>query len=191
MQSASVKRKLGKTGKPVRSTGKAAPSYDGVLADLVRLVQEARRAAARSVNTVMTAAYWEIGRRVVEHEQRGLARARYGEALLARLSADLTSRFGRGFSVDNLETARLFFLAYPALTEKSETASRKSLARKSETLSRKSLTQPKTFSLSWSHYVLLVRRVRTATARAFYENEALRGGSATSPMLMPGRCTST
>ena len=75
-----------------------AGGYDAVRTDVVRLVQEARSLAARSVNQVMTAAYWEIGRRIVEHEQGGAERAKYGEALLARLSLDLTERFGRGFS---------------------------------------------------------------------------------------------
>src|SRR5512141_1893799 len=90
----------------------AAPAgYSVLLADVARVIEEGRRAAARSVNAVMTATYWLIGRRIVEQEQGGQARAGYGETLLARLSADLTTRFGRGFSVDNLETMRLFFLA--------------------------------------------------------------------------------
>ena len=156
---------------------RTAPDYDAVLADVVHLVHEARHAAARAVNTVMTATYWEIGRRVVEHDQRGEARAGYGEALLARLSSDLTKRFHRGFSVDNLETARLFYLTYPD-HEISETASRKLPVEKSETASRESrLSEPfRRFNLSWSHYVLLVRRIRTSAAREFYETEALRGG---------------
>jgi predicted nuclease of restriction endonuclease-like (RecB) superfamily len=155
----------------------ALAGYDVVLADVVRVIEEARRAAARSVNAVMAATYWLVGRRVVEQEQGGQARAGYGEELLARLSADLTVRFGRGFSVDNLETMRAFFLAYP-LAAISETASRKSLAtRKSETLSRISdlAELAGRFRLSWSHYVLLVR-TRSEHARVFYETEALRGG---------------
>jgi predicted nuclease of restriction endonuclease-like (RecB) superfamily len=138
--------------------------YDDLLADVVRVIDDARRAAARSVNAVMTATYWLVGRRIVELEQGGAARADYGKALLKRLSADLTARFGRGFSVDNLETMRVFFLAYPPAAI-SETTSRKTdLA---ELAGR--------FRLSWSHYVLLVR-TRSEYARAFYETEALRGG---------------
>ena len=126
--------------------------YDVLLADVARVIEEARRAAARSVNAVMVATYWLVGRRVVEQEQGGQARAGYGEELLARLSADLTVRFGRGFSVDNLETMRAFFLAYPA-EEISETTSRKSLAtRISETLSRISdLADLGRFRPSWSN----------------------------------------
>lgn len=155
----------------------ALAGYDGLLADVEGVIEQARRAAARSVNALMTATYWLIGRRIVEQEQGGQARAGYGEALLARLSADLTSRFGRGFSVDNLETMRAFSSAYPPVAI-SETASRKSLAtRRSETLSRDSdlAELAGRFRLSWSHYVLLVR-TRSEHARAFYETEALRGG---------------
>jgi DUF1016 N-terminal domain len=101
------------------------PGYDAVLSGLFELLESARRAAARSVNAVMTAAYWEMGRRIVEHEQQGHSRAAYGKALLARLSSDLTRLAGRGFSVDNLELMRRFYLAYPT-PEISETPSRKS-----------------------------------------------------------------
>ncbi|WP_366919821.1 DUF1016 N-terminal domain-containing protein [Burkholderia gladioli] len=62
------------------------------------LLNAARRAAARSVNALMRAGYWEIGRRIVEAEQKGKRRAGYGEQLMARPSVDLTARFGRGFS---------------------------------------------------------------------------------------------
>ena len=85
--------------------------YDAILTDVVRLLETARRAAARTVNAVMTATYWEIGRRIVEYEQAGARRAEYGAELLERLSADLTRRFGKGFSVDNLERMRLFWFS--------------------------------------------------------------------------------
>lgn len=113
-----------------------------------------------------------MGRRIVEHEQGGRTRAGYGEELLGRLSADLTRRFKRGFSVDRLETARLFYLAYPQI---SATASRKLLPPKAATASRKS-DAALPFPLSWSHYAILVRRARSTEARQFYEAEALRGG---------------
>ena len=73
----------------------------------------------------MTATYWEIGRRIVESEQEGKRRAGYGEELLKKLSADLTGRFGRGFSPDNLENMRRFYMTYKA-AQISETAPRKS-----------------------------------------------------------------
>ena len=62
----------------------------------------------------MTATYWEIGRRIVEFEQGGEKRAEYGEGLMARLADDLTARFGRGFSRQNLQRFRLFYLSQPA-----------------------------------------------------------------------------
>lgn len=68
----------------------------------VALLDTTRRAAAHSVNALMTAAYWEIGRSIVEFEQAGQDRAAaYGEALIERLSADLSGRFGQGFSRQN------------------------------------------------------------------------------------------
>jgi len=84
---------------------------------------------------------------------------------------------GKGFSADNLETMRLFYLANPRKNI-SETVSRKSVSINSETVSRISAvdTLSREFPLSWSHYVLLVRRVESPEARTFYEREALRGG---------------
>lgn len=61
----------------------------------------------------MTASYWEIGRRIVEFEQGGEDRAAYGEALIRRLGADLSQRFGRGFGWRNLAQMRAFYLAWP------------------------------------------------------------------------------
>ena len=112
----------------------------------------------------MTAAYWFIGRRIVEFEQAGSARADYGARLLERLSADLTDRYGRGFSVDNLENMRLFYLACPP--EKiSETPSAEFGFERLATA----------FPLPWSAYVRLLS-VKNENARKFYETEALRGG---------------
>lgn len=157
------------------------PDYGAVHGDIIALLETARRTAARSVNALMTATYWKIGRRIVEFEQGGAGRASYGQALLKRLSADLSAQFGRGFGTDNLEQMRLFYLAYPP-DEISETLSRKlppkTAREKSETLSRTlSLEQLATvFPLSWSHYVHLIRRTRSVEEREFYEGEALRGG---------------
>ncbi len=154
--------------------------YVAIRSGIVELLDTARQAAARSVNALMTASYWEIGRRIVEAEQKGRRRAGYGEQLMEKLSADLTTRFGRGFSPDNLENMRRFFLAYP-LSVISETLSRKSgessLEENSETVSGKfalpELAQ--VFTLPWSAYVRLLS-VKDDHARRFYEAEALRGG---------------
>ncbi|MBI4354328.1 MAG: hypothetical protein HY595_03745, partial [Candidatus Omnitrophica bacterium] len=121
------------------------------------------------VNAIITATYWEIGRRIVEYEQSGKKRAEYGEALLKRLSSDLTSKFGRGFSERNLEQMRLFYLGWPI----------------SQTVSAKSQPAPAPrFPLSWSHYVRLLS-VEDPQARAFYEREALRGGWSIRQLRLP------
>ena len=86
--------------------------YKSILGDISHVVDAARKSAARSVNCTMTAAYWLIGRRIVESEQKGLERADYGEELLKRLSIDLTSRYGRGFAKSNLYQVRSFYVAY-------------------------------------------------------------------------------
>lgn len=136
--------------------------YDNILNDLVDLLESARRTSARAVNAVMTATYWEMGRRLVEFEQGGKKRADYGKALLKNLASDLTEKFGRGFSERNLEQMRLFYQGWPI----------------SQTLSAKSQASPHQllkFPLPWSHYVKLLG-VKSNEARAFYEAEALRGG---------------
>ena len=74
------------------------------------LLEEARRTSARSVNSIMTATYWEIGRLIVEYEQQGKRRAQYGAQLLERLSHDLSNRFGRGFSVIIFRSMRRFYV---------------------------------------------------------------------------------
>jgi len=64
-----------------------AAEYDGLLGEVVVLLESARRTAARAVNAAMTATYWEIGRRIVEVEQRGRERAAYGSQLIERLAS--------------------------------------------------------------------------------------------------------
>jgi predicted nuclease of restriction endonuclease-like (RecB) superfamily len=158
----------------------AEPTYDAVLADVVGLVNAARHAAVRSVNAVMTATYWAIGQRIVEHEQHGAERAGYGKELIVRLSEDLQSRFGRGFGRANLFQMRSFYLAYRDILQ---TPSGKSGSpfRKVQTLSGQSADGDCTvsvaacFPLPWSHYARLLA-VRNLSAREFYEAEALRGG---------------
>jgi len=156
-------------------------SYTDLLKNITKLMEEARRASSQAVNVVMTATNWEIGRCIVTFEQGGKSRAAYGEAVLARLSEDLTRLVGRGFSVDNLQRFRQFFQEYPH-ERIYATPSRKLNAQISAALSRKSAEQPFTleylanrFSLPWSHYVRLMA-VKDLDARAFYEAEALRGG---------------
>ena len=166
-------------------------SYGDIHSAIVQLLEEARRAAARSVNALMTASYWEIGRRIVEAEQGGQERAEYGEQIIKRLAEDLTTRFGRGFSRQNLWQMRAFYLAWP-LEQIAQTASDASLIiPKVQTLSGESHSPQiiqtlsaqlpdlaalsRHFPLPWSAYVRLLS-VKNEQARAFYETEALRGG---------------
>ena len=105
---------------------KPTADYNGILADMVELLETARHTSARTLNSIMTATYWEIGHRIVELEQGGEDRAGYGNEFVKQLAADLSSRFGRGFAWPNLYRMRRFYLAYSeilstALT-KSETS---------------------------------------------------------------------
>ena len=79
-----------------------SPDYDAMLNRVAALIDEARRASARTVNALMTATYWSIGQHIVEFEQEGKSRANYGEEVVDQLAADLTARFGRGFTRSNL-----------------------------------------------------------------------------------------
>ena len=166
-------------------------SYDSLLGDIALLFDAARGTAARSVNSIMTAAYWLVGRRIVESEQGGSAKAGYGEELIERLSEDLTARFGRGFGTVNLSQMRRFYLLWPPeriLHTPSEVSSDLPASEGDhgilQTLSERSGSPPpevvlrlaaKHFPLSWSAYVRLLS-VKSDNARRFYEVEALRGG---------------
>ena len=145
-------------------------SHDALVADVVALIEAARAAAARSVNTLMTTTYWRVGQAIVEREQGGARRAEYGGGLLARLASALIARHGRGFSRRNLEQMRAFYLAW----ENPQTPSAlSSCSRKVQTPSALSATP--SVPLPWSHYVRLLS-VKSASPRAFYKTEALQGG---------------
>ena len=161
--------------------------YGGLLGAVVLLLEIARRKSVRAVNAVMTATYWEIGRRIVEVEQRGSVHANYGDDLIKRLAIDLSARFGRGFAWRNVYQMRAFHLAHRNILQ---TVSAKSgdqkPSTKLQTLSAifeisddKIATLLETisgsFPLPWSHYVKLLT-VKDENARIFYETEALRGG---------------
>ena len=117
------------------------------------LLKEARRSVVQIVNKTMVYTYFEIGRMIVEEEQNGKVRAEYGKHLLEELSKRLKSEFGKGFSVDNLENMRKFYIAYSI----------------SETVSRN--LDILDFQLGWSHYLKLIR-IEDKAERKFYEIEA-------------------
>ncbi|MFZ4394889.1 MAG: PDDEXK nuclease domain-containing protein [Kiritimatiellia bacterium] len=103
--------------KPLTKTKPAAPAgrhdYAGLISGVRELLEAARRASVRTVNAFMTATYWEVGRRIVEFEQNGSDRAKYGDAVVERLAADITENLGRGFSRRNVFLMRALYLAFP------------------------------------------------------------------------------
>ena len=144
--------------KPVKSE---SPSPGEPLLPLVReirdLVQSARRAAAQNVNTLQVITNFEIGRRIVEYEQKGRQRAEYGKRTLIELSRQLTNELGHGFSERNLKYMRRFYLEYHETSPQI-----------SQTLSAQFTP---TFTLSWSHYLFLMS-INNRDERRFYEIES-------------------
>lgn len=172
----------------LRKAGKGM-NYDALVAMIGRIHRQAQAGAAGAVNRHLVLRNWLIGAYIVEYEQKGADRARYGIGLLNRLSCDLAKRDVDGVSPDQLERMRLFFQTYPQFNdmisatvsrklpglvpslqqEISATAMRKSADGKPSPLSAQSLC-----ALSWSHFVELVR-LDDPWKRAFYENECLKG----------------
>ena len=150
----------------------AAGDYNYLLTSISDLLNNTKNLVIRQVNNIIVLTYWNIGRYIIEYEQKGKDRAKYGSELLKKLSNDLKIEFGRGFSVDNLEAMRKFYIVYPQL-QKSETVSRKlpksvSVSRISSEIDEKRF---KSFSeLSWSHFRTLIR-IDDNNKRSFYEIE--------------------
>jgi predicted nuclease of restriction endonuclease-like (RecB) superfamily len=152
--------------------------YDDFLNDIIELFENARRLSARAVNTVMTATYWEVGRRIVLKEQGGKEKADYGKQIIDNLARDLTARFRRGFGRRNVFQMRAFYLNYQTIVQTlSAQLGASKTKQKVQTASAQFdlATIAKQFPLPWSHYVKLLG-VKSNEARAFYETEALRGG---------------
>jgi len=158
------------------------------------LIRSARGAVVQSIDVIQVLTNFEIGRRIVEHEQGGKERAGYGKALLKELSAALTAEFGRGFSRANLQHMRIFYVSYrERLPEKCQTVSSIFESRelgqlaapdKSQTVSgvsqRAEIVQTLSaksppFKLSWSHYVFLIS-IENKEERSFYEIESVSNG---------------
>lgn len=118
-------------------------SKKNLFQEIKQLLESAKSKVVQTVNTTMVLTYFEVGRLIVEDEQKGSKKAEYGKETLKNLSKQLVIEFGKGFSVQNLERMRLFYL----------------IIEKSSTLSRK---------LSWSHYVRLIS-LKDAQERNFYE----------------------
>jgi predicted nuclease of restriction endonuclease-like (RecB) superfamily len=121
--------------------------------DVRAILDQARQNAYVAVNTAMVETYWLIGKRIVEEEQGGRAKATYGEGLLKELSKSLTMEFGKGFSLANLKNFKQFYLTYRG-------------SEKSYTLCS---------LLSWSHNRLIMREI-DSEARLYYLKEAKSQG---------------
>jgi len=124
---------------------------------IAELLKNARSKVVQTVNKTMVYTYFEIGRTIVEEEQKGKERAEYGKQIIKELSQKLTREFGKGFSTTNLKQMRQFYLTYS----------------KSQTLSDQ--FEKFDFQLSWSHYLFLMK-VDNPDERKFYEIEAISNG---------------
>ncbi|MBQ9094683.1 MAG: DUF1016 family protein [Prevotella sp.] len=150
---------------------------DALFLKVVDLITQARKRVATAVNVAEVYTKYHIGQYIVEYEQKGETRAEYGKAVLKELSFRLNKQFYKGWSVDTLEKCRTLYFLY----RNSETLLRKSIhENKSATLSRISgldendnhclSNSTPTFTLSWSHYLILMR-IENPDARRFYEIE--------------------
>lgn len=120
------------------------------VSEVRKIIADGRRDAYSAVSQAMIWTYWNVGKRIVEQEQKGKTRADYGSMLLKLLSQELTSEFGSGFSARNLRNFRQFYLCFPTLTE---------------------IWHTRVPNLAWSHFRELLR-VDNPEARNWYLNEA-------------------
>lgn len=124
------------------------PNYKTLMDNIGKILERGRKQAFIAVNNILVNTYWEIGRQIVEFEQKGNEKAEYGSSLLSRLSKDLKFKHGEGFSKSNIYLMRLFYLRY----------------RKFQTVSGK---------LTWSHYMELVN-IDEDLERSFYEQQCIK-----------------
>jgi len=123
------------------------PPQNSFYHDIKSILQTARDNAYKSVNFIMVEAYWNIGKKIVEVEQNGETKAKYGSNLISELSKQLTVDFGKGFNTTNLKMMRQFYLIFP---------------------NRHTLCD----QLSWSHYRLIIR-IENEKARDYYIQETI------------------
>ena len=136
-----------RTGVAVYSSVDVGDGLDSLADGIVQLVKEARASVAKHVNNTMVVAYWNIGRHIVEFEQQGRTRAKYGSRLLTNLSHLLSLKLGRGYSRPNLNNMRKFYLTYPICQNVSD-------------------------KLNWSQICELIT-VSDPLERSFYEKECV------------------
>lgn len=156
---------------------------DSLFERISALIEEARKRVKTTIDTTMVYTYYGVGQYIVDDEQQGEQRAQYGQAVLKKLSVRLTDKYGEGWSVENLKLCRRFYViysnsvntVYPIDRTKAIQCianSTENDSRISETLYRESKKE-QSFTLSWSHYLVLMR-IKNEEERRFYEVECLR-----------------
>ena len=148
-----------------------APMPAPLLDRVVVILEQARGQVVRAVNTQMVWAYWLIGREIVQALQGGDERAAYGQQVLSEVSRQLTQRYGKGFSLANLQNFRKFYLAYSARAVPAAPIQYPA----GRELAGSESVQGFSPQLTWSHYRALMR-VDNVQARDFYEHEAIECG---------------
>lgn len=150
---------------------------DGLFEKVSELIEQARKTVATTVNLAEVYAKYQIGRYIVENEQQGESRAQYGKTILKELSEKLTAKYGKGWGTENLRLIRKFYLVYSKQEIQNSVLEIESKSPNSvlEIMERTGLgnaaqTQPPRFTLSWSHYLILMQ-VDNPDARSFYEIE--------------------
>jgi predicted nuclease of restriction endonuclease-like (RecB) superfamily len=128
--------------------------------EISELLRQARNAAYRSVNTIMVQTYWQIGKRIVEQEQHGQARAGYGDFLISNLSRYLSGTFGKGFSEANLWNMKQFYQIFPDYGEFS-----------TQRVGNSKLATQRVANLSWTN-IRMIMRLDDPKERDYYINEA-------------------
>lgn len=154
-------------------------NVDALFERISALIEESRKKVATAVNIAEVYTKYEIGRHIVEDEQEGKARAAYGKQVLPILSQKLTDKFGSGWSLETLKSARKFYSVYApqairstALTKSDKETGKTNLVNSVDQI-HIAPAEPHKFVLSWSHYLVLMR-IKDDGARSFYEVECAK-----------------
>lgn len=154
-------------------------NIDALFERISALIEESRKRVATAVNIAEVYTKYEIGRHIVEDEQEGKARAAYGKQVLPILSQKLTDKFGSGWSLETLKSARKFYSVYApqairstALTKSDKETGKTNLVNSVDQI-QIAPVEPHKFVLSWSHYLVLMR-IKDDGARSFYEVECAK-----------------
>lgn len=154
-------------------------NVDALFERISALIEESRKEVATAVNIAEVYTKYEIGRYIVEDEQKGKARAAYGKQVLPILSQKLTDKFGSGWSLETLKSARKFYSVYApqairstALTKSDKETGKTNLVNSVDQI-QIDPAEPHKFVLSWSHYLVLMR-IKDDGARSFYEVECAK-----------------